>query len=200
MAYVIRVGNCRGLQPKGRFSKKIDPYVKLYLGQQPKQKTKTIKNSTDPNFDETFRYQTWNEDEMLRVSVWSHGLSQNQCIGEIFLPYPNDPTGVHQQEYGLLPPTSSRRSFTSSQVSPISPDEGSNLTSPVPSSSPRSSLTPQVAPKETSSFSMKFEDQKQNNGLSKDENAIGYITLTITNVRQQEIYVKHLEDEKKKKN
>jgi len=203
MAYIIHVLNCRGLQPKGRYSKKLDPYVKLYLGQQLKQKTKTIKNCTDPNFDETFRYQSWNEDEMLRVSVWSHDrLSQNQCIGEIFLPYPNDPTGVHQQEYGLLPPSTSRRSFTSTQVSPISPDERptSLLNSPLPaptSSSPKSKsvLTPKVVPGASSSFSSKLEDKQF---LVKDE-SVGHITLTITNVKQQEIYLKQIEEEKKEK-
>jgi len=203
MAYIIHILNCRGLQPKGRFSKKIDPYVKLYLGQQPKQKTKTIKNCTDPNFDETFRYSSWNEDEMLRVSVWSHDrLSQNQCIGEIFLPYPNDPTGVHQQEYGLLQPSTSRRSFTSAQVSPTTSDEmpTAHLNSPLPGTTTSSSpaLTPQVVPRETSSFSSKFEE-KQTNVLSKDENVSGYITVKITNAKQQENYLQQMEDEKKEK-
>jgi len=91
--------------------------------------------------------------------VWSKDRIQNQCIGEVRIPYPGQETGVLEQEFPLLSPpsthphrhflsSSSPMSRDNSSLSPFSPvkttSTAASSSSPLPSVTTPSS--PQIYP------------------------------------------------------
>lgn len=71
-----------------------DAYVKLKLGRQEKRKTKIIRDSANPVWDEWFDYHEWNDGDKLHVDVWNaNSFSPNEFLGQLIFDFPTDPTG-----------------------------------------------------------------------------------------------------------
>jgi len=86
--YVVKIIRCRNIPAKD-IDGSSDPYVKLKLGQQPKQKTKIVKKSLNPEFNQEFRYTTWGSSEKLVASVWDwNRLAAKVFIGQVVFPHP----------------------------------------------------------------------------------------------------------------
>jgi len=86
--YVVKIIRLRNIPAKDGdgFS---DPYVKLKLGQQPKQKTKVVKKTLNPEFHQEFRYSTWGSSEKLTASVWDwNRLAKKVFIGQVIFSHP----------------------------------------------------------------------------------------------------------------
>lgn len=89
----IFIVRCTNLA-KAKRNQTSDPYVKIYLlpdrSKNSKRKTSVKKNSTDPVFEEKFRYHVNKQEfetRVLWISVWSQtSLGQNDFLGEIHIP------------------------------------------------------------------------------------------------------------------
>jgi len=67
-----------------------DPYVKLKLGAHPKQKTKVVKKSLNPEFNQEFRFPSWGTSEKLVASVWDwNRVSKKVFIGQVVFSHPD---------------------------------------------------------------------------------------------------------------
>ncbi|KAG8444396.1 hypothetical protein GDO86_009544 [Hymenochirus boettgeri] len=90
----INIRACKNLSHGDEKKKKCNPYVKTYLlpdkSSHSKMKTKIIKNTVDPLFEETLKYdieQSQVETRTLKVSVWHSGtLKRKVFLGEVVLP------------------------------------------------------------------------------------------------------------------
>eukprot|EP00106_Octopus_bimaculoides_P003636 XP_014771078.1 PREDICTED: phosphatidylinositol 4-phosphate 3-kinase C2 domain-containing subunit alpha-like [Octopus bimaculoides] len=87
----VMIMHARGLSSYG--IENPSPYVKLYLLPDPekltKQKTKVVKHSTHPTYNEVMQYKMSLEDvkkRTLQVTVWNHDvLKENQFMGAIYI-------------------------------------------------------------------------------------------------------------------
>jgi len=68
-----------------------DAYVKLKLDGHPKQKTKIMKKSLDPEWNQEFRYSTWGTSEKLMVQVWDYTgrITKRVFIGQAVFLHPD---------------------------------------------------------------------------------------------------------------
>lgn len=93
-ALEIRVGACRNLAFGDERRKRCNPYVKTYLlpdrSSQGKRKTGVQRNTVDPTFQETLKYQVEPAQlvtRRLQVSVWHLGtLARRVFLGEVIIP------------------------------------------------------------------------------------------------------------------
>ncbi|CAO2628665.1 Synaptotagmin-like protein 3 [Lemmus lemmus] len=90
----IHIKTCKNLAYGDEKKKKCNPYIKTYLlpdrSSQGKRKTQVQKNTLDPTFEETLKYQvdlTQLVTRRLQVSVWHLGtLARRVFLGEVILP------------------------------------------------------------------------------------------------------------------
>ncbi|EGW04797.1 Synaptotagmin-like protein 3 [Cricetulus griseus] len=90
----IHIKTCKNLAYGEEKKRKCNPYVKTYLlpdrSSQGKRKTQVQKNTLDPTFEETLKYQVELAQLMtrrLQVSVWHLGtLARRVFLGEVILP------------------------------------------------------------------------------------------------------------------
>ncbi|KAM9665911.1 synaptotagmin-like protein 3 isoform 2-T3 [Trichechus inunguis] len=90
----ICIKACKNLAYGEEKKKKCNPYVKIYLlpdrSSQGKRKTRVQKNTTDPTFQETLKYQVDPAQlaaRRLQVSVWHLGvLTRRVFLGEVLIP------------------------------------------------------------------------------------------------------------------
>ncbi|RXM35054.1 Synaptotagmin-like protein 3 [Acipenser ruthenus] len=90
----IRIKACKNLAYGDEKKKKCNPYVKTYLlpdkSPQSKLKTAIKKNTTNPTFSETLRYnidRSQLETRSMQVSVWHSGtLKRKVFLGEVIIP------------------------------------------------------------------------------------------------------------------
>ncbi|XP_008395738.1 synaptotagmin-like protein 3 [Poecilia reticulata] len=88
----ITVGACRNLAYGNSKKKKSHPYVKLYVlpDKNSKMKTAVKKNTTDPVYNEVFKYNIERHllfGKRLQASVWHSGpLKKKVFVGEVLLP------------------------------------------------------------------------------------------------------------------
>ncbi|CAF0930103.1 unnamed protein product [Adineta steineri] len=104
----IFIVKCTNLA-RAKRNKTSDPFVKVYLlpdrSKNSKRKSVIKKNTTDPLFEEKFRYHVTKQEfetRIIWVSVWSQGsLSHNDFLGEIHIPLANCTLDA-TKEYELL--------------------------------------------------------------------------------------------------
>ncbi|XP_057617973.1 synaptotagmin-like protein 3 isoform X1 [Chionomys nivalis] len=90
----IHIKTCKNLAYGEEKKRKCNPYIKTYLlpdrSSQGKRKTQVQKNTLDPTFEETLKYQvdlTQLVTRRLQVSVWHLGtLARRVFLGEVILP------------------------------------------------------------------------------------------------------------------
>ncbi|GAB1603082.1 synaptotagmin-like protein 5 [Argonauta hians] len=91
----IRVKQCHNLAPADTKKNRSDPYIKSYLlpdkTKTGKRKTKVKKNSLNPTFDETLRYNIAKselENRTLWLTVWHNDrFGRNDFLGEVNIPF-----------------------------------------------------------------------------------------------------------------
>jgi len=78
-----------------------DPYVKLKLGNQLKQKTKVVKKTLNPEFNQEFRFPVWGSSEKLIASVWDwNRVAKKVFIGQVIFSHPDQ--GVLNGSFPLV--------------------------------------------------------------------------------------------------
>jgi len=87
--YVIKIIRCKNI-PAKNLNGFSDPYVKLKLGGHQKQKTKVHRKDLNPEYNTEFRYENWNPNENLEVSVWDYTsrLARKVFIGHVLFAHP----------------------------------------------------------------------------------------------------------------
>ncbi|KAG5497539.1 hypothetical protein JKF63_03803 [Porcisia hertigi] len=79
-----------------------DPFVRLTMGEK-KYKTKVVKNSLDPVWDETFRFQIADEmSEQVRLEVWNKCVYSDDLMGYYTLSFGDLTRGIVKDQWYML--------------------------------------------------------------------------------------------------